>query len=84
MKKTEPSDEQEDEMAKLRLAIEQARSEAAYAERRYMAVDPENRLIAYPLECDWEEALRKLEKAKAELAFREERLAQTPPDGSQS
>ena len=42
------------------------------AERRYRAVDPDNRLVARRLEQEWEEALRALEAAKAELARREE------------
>jgi hypothetical protein len=37
------------------------------AERRYRAVDPDNRLVARALEREWEEALRALEAAKAEL-----------------
>ena len=59
-------------LAQLRLAVERASSDAQRAERRYMAVDPENRLVAYPLECDWEKALRELEAAKAELALFEQ------------
>ena len=38
--------------------LEQARHEARDAERRYRAVDPENRLVARTLEQRWEEALR--------------------------
>jgi hypothetical protein len=60
------------------LAVERAILEAQYAERRYMAVDPENRLIARTLEADWEKALRKLETAKAELARYEQQRSQTP------
>ena len=37
--------------------LEQARHEARDAERRYRAVDPENRLVARTLEQRWEEAL---------------------------
>ena len=51
-------------LASLRLAVERASSEAQHAERRYMAVDPDDRLIARTLEADWEKALRKLEAAK--------------------
>jgi DNA invertase Pin-like site-specific DNA recombinase len=38
--------------------MERARHEACDAERRYRAVDPDNRLVARTLERAWEEALR--------------------------
>jgi DNA invertase Pin-like site-specific DNA recombinase len=50
---------------------EQARYHAARAERRYRAVDPDNRLVARGLETDWEHALRELAGAEAELARRQ-------------
>jgi DNA invertase Pin-like site-specific DNA recombinase len=53
--------------AQWRLAVERARYEAERAERRYRAVDPENRLVARGLEAAWESRLRELEQAKAEL-----------------
>jgi len=77
-------EERDDALAPLRLAVERAKAEAQYAERRYMAVDPDNRLIARTLEADWEQALRKLETAKAELALCEQQRSQTPRDGDQS
>jgi len=54
-----------------RLALERARYEAQRAERRYRAVDPENRLVARGLEAEWEQRLRELEQAEAELRRRE-------------
>ena len=51
--------------------VEQARYQAARAERRYRAVDPDNRLVARGLEAEWETALRELADAEAELARRE-------------
>ena len=54
-----------------RREVERARYGAAKAERRYMAVDPDNRLVARGLEADWETALRALADAEAELARRE-------------
>jgi hypothetical protein len=54
-----------------RLGVERASYEASRAERRYRAVDPDNRLVARGLEREWEEKLRELESAKAELARRE-------------
>jgi hypothetical protein len=54
-----------------RLGLERASYEASRAERRYRAVDPDNRLVARGLERDWEEKLSALEAAKAELARRE-------------
>jgi DNA invertase Pin-like site-specific DNA recombinase len=54
-----------------RLGVERAGYEAARAERRYRAVDPDNRLVARGLEREWDERLRALEAAKTELARRE-------------
>ena len=58
-----------------RLAAERARYEAERAERRYRAVDPENRLVARGLEAAWEKRLRDLEQAQTEL----ERKSQSRP-----
>ena len=55
-----------------RLAVERAAYEAQRAERRYRAVDAENRLVARGLETEWEKRLRELEEAKAELVRREQ------------
>src|SRR5215475_8291557 len=54
-----------------RLAVERASYEAQRAERRYRAVDPDNRLVTRGLERAWEESLNAVETAKAELARRE-------------
>jgi DNA invertase Pin-like site-specific DNA recombinase len=58
-------------LAQWRLAVERARYEAERAERRYRAVEPENRLVARGLEAEWEQRLRELEQAQRELAIRE-------------
>src|ERR1700750_1270306 len=50
------------------LELQQARYEAALAERRYAACDPDNRLIAAQLEKSWEAALRRVEACEARLA----------------
>jgi DNA invertase Pin-like site-specific DNA recombinase/predicted DNA-binding transcriptional regulator AlpA len=54
-----------------RLEIERLRYEASHAERRYRAVEPENRLVARGLEADWENKLRDLANAEADLRRRE-------------
>ena len=54
-----------------RRQAEQARYEAGRAERRYRAVDPDNRLVARGLEAEWERALRAQADAEAGLARRE-------------
>jgi excisionase family DNA binding protein len=54
-----------------RLGVERARYEASRAERRYRAVDPDNRLVARGLEREWEEKLGAVAAAEAELARRE-------------
>jgi DNA invertase Pin-like site-specific DNA recombinase len=56
-----------------RRQVEQARYTALTAERRYRAVDPENRLVARGLETEWNTALRAVADAEAELARREHR-----------
>jgi DNA invertase Pin-like site-specific DNA recombinase len=54
-----------------RREVERARYDATRAERRYRAVDPENRLVARGLEAEWNTALSALGDAEAELARRE-------------
>ena len=54
-----------------RRQVEQARYAASKAERRYRAVDPDNRLVARGLETEWEQALAALADAQAELARRQ-------------
>jgi DNA invertase Pin-like site-specific DNA recombinase len=53
-----------------RLEVERRRYEASKAERRYQAVDPDNRLVARGLEAQWEQRLRELAAAEAELERR--------------
>ncbi len=60
-----------------RRQVEQARYTAVKAERRYRAVDPDNRLVARGLETEWEQALRDLADAEAELARRETQRPKT-------
>ncbi|WP_338927611.1 recombinase family protein (plasmid) [Mycetohabitans endofungorum] len=59
-------------LAQWRLSVERAHYEAQRAERRYQAVDPQNRLVARGLEAQWEKHLRELEQAQQELARREQ------------
>ena len=59
-------------LAQWRLAVERAGYDAQCAERRYRTVDPDNRFVARGIEAEWEKYLRELEKAKAELARREQ------------
>jgi DNA invertase Pin-like site-specific DNA recombinase len=54
-----------------RLDVERRRYEAALAERRYRAVDPDNRLVARGLEAQWEARLRELAEAEAEMDRRQ-------------
>jgi excisionase family DNA binding protein len=55
-------------LSQWRKEVERARYQAGLAERRYMAVDPENRLVARGLEADWETKLAALAAAEAEMA----------------
>jgi hypothetical protein len=45
-------------------AVDGARYHAELARRRYLAVDPANRLVAHTLEADWNTALRGLRDAQ--------------------
>lgn len=65
-----------DKQQQLENTLQQARYEAARAQRQYDAVDPDNRLVADELERRWNETLcqlRELETARDKL------FAETPP-----
>jgi len=51
-----------------RQQVERARYEADLAQRRYLRVDPDNRLVAASLEADWNQRLRDLDQAQQEYA----------------
>jgi hypothetical protein len=60
-------DEREAETGRLyRMQVERARYECMLAERRYKAVDPDNRLVAGTLEADWNGKLRSVREAEQE------------------
>jgi DNA invertase Pin-like site-specific DNA recombinase/predicted DNA-binding transcriptional regulator AlpA len=64
-------------LSQWRLEVERARYEAERAERRYRHVEPENRLVARGLETEWENRLRELAAAEAELRRREQQRPTT-------
>jgi len=69
-----------DEADRLRRAqLERVRYEADLARRRYLHVDPENRLVADTLESDWNEKLRALAAAQEE--YQRQRQADQSPLG---
>lgn len=49
-----------------KLRLERARYEAQLAERRYKAVDPDNRVVARTLETEWNDKLRQLQEQEGE------------------
>jgi DNA invertase Pin-like site-specific DNA recombinase len=57
--------------------VERARYEAELAQRRYMRVDPENRLVADTLEADWNHKLRAVNEAQQEYEHRRDQDRQT-------
>jgi DNA invertase Pin-like site-specific DNA recombinase len=59
-------------LSQWRLEVERTRYEAHRAERRYRNVEPENRLVGRGLETEWENRLRDLAAAEAELRRREQ------------
>jgi len=62
-------EQQAEELAQQwRARREQAGYEARHAERRYKAVDPDNRVVARTLEREWEERLHELEEVERQFA----------------
>jgi DNA invertase Pin-like site-specific DNA recombinase len=55
-----------------RQQVERARYEADLAQRRYLRVDPEHRLVADSLEADWNQKLRALTAAQEDYERRRE------------
>ena len=51
-------------------AIQRAQIEADLAQRRFMLVDPNNRLVADTLEAEWNDKLRALAQAREERRTR--------------
>jgi DNA invertase Pin-like site-specific DNA recombinase len=52
------------------LTLERARYESELARRRFLAVDPENRLVGRTLERDWNEKLAEVERLERDAALR--------------
>jgi len=65
-----------------KLRMEKVAYEARIAERRYKAVDPDNRVVARTLEGDWEVALREVERVRQqyEQAQKEHHVKLTKED----
>lgn len=61
------ADEDHAKRRQLELALEQARFEAARAQRQFDAVDPGNRLVAAELERRWNERLAEISRREAEI-----------------
>jgi len=61
-------DQQAEQLAQQwKLRMEQASYEARRAERRYKAVDPDNRVVARTLEREWEQRLREREQRERDF-----------------
>ena len=52
------------------LTLERARYEAELARRRFVAVEPENRLVARTLEREWNEKLAEIERMERDETLR--------------
>ncbi|HMR76502.1 MAG TPA: recombinase family protein [Polyangiaceae bacterium] len=65
-----------------KLRIEQAQYEARLCERRYKAVDPDNRVVARTLEREWNDKLETVERLELERdeVRRREKIEITPAD----
>ena len=55
-----------------RQVVQRAQQEAELARRRYLKVDPDNRLVADQLEADWNDKLRDLRSAQEEYEHQKE------------
>ncbi len=55
------------------MIVERARYEAELARRRFLAIDPENRLVGRTLEREWEARLAEVERLEQESATRPDR-----------
>ena len=64
--------EHQSALKQFRLQVEGIRYETQRAERRYQAVEPENRLVARTLEAEWENKLKELKAIEAQLARKEQ------------
>lgn len=65
-----------------KLRLERVRYEAQLAERRYKAIDPDNRVVARTLEREWNDRLRELEETEHEYqeVLQREKLELTDKD----
>lgn len=65
-----------------KLRLDRARYEARLAERRYKAVDPDNRVVARTLEHEWNDKLRELQDLESEYqqVLRRQKLELTDED----
>jgi len=73
---------QKQELDRLRQKeVERARYEMELAKRRYMRVDPDNRLVADALEAQWNERLRDLSAAEQEYQQRQKLDDEALEDG---
>lgn len=68
-----------------KMRLERVHYEAKIAERRYKAVDPDNRVVVRTLERDWDEKLQEVERVEREYADtrRREKVDLTEEDRSQ-
>ena len=67
-----------EQLRQLELTLEQARYEAARAQRQYNACDPDNRMVARNLERDWNQRLEEVGRLEDELDIA--RQNQPPPN----
>jgi DNA invertase Pin-like site-specific DNA recombinase len=75
LKTIEKITEQKDRvMEQLKLQLERAQYEADRVFRQFDAVEPENRLVARPLERKWNESLRRVEELKQQVLERQQNV----------
>ena len=66
------------------MIVERARYEAELARRRFLAVEPENRLVGRTLERDWEAKLAEVERLERESTARPERSTRLVDPGERA
>ena len=68
----ELDDRQSETLAFFQMRVNKSEYDVELARKRYMSVDPDNRLVALQLEASWNKALKELVDAKNEFAYQVE------------
>ena len=68
---------QSEKLTFFQLRVSRSEYEAELARKRYMSVDPDNRLVALQLEASWNKTLKELDDARNEYEYQVESIERT-------